>query len=46
MTEYLTALYYIIFWVLLPLGGISAIPVLAMYCIFKHHAEKNQMDKN
>lgn len=42
MTEYLTALYYLVFWVLLPLGAISAIPVLGMYCLFMDIAEKNQ----
>ena len=45
MTEYLTALYYLVFWVLLPLGAISAIPVLGMYCLFMDIAEKNQ-EKN
>jgi len=42
MTEYLTALYYLVFWVLLPLGAISAIPVLGMYCLFMDIAEENQ----
>ena len=45
MTEYLTALYYLVFWILLPLGAISAIPVLGMYCLFMDIAEKNQ-EKN
>ena len=49
MTEYLTALYYLVFWGLLPLGAISAIPVLGMYCLFdslaKENQKKNKTDK-
>ena len=45
MLEILTGLYYLFFYVLLPLIAISAIPVLGMMVIFNDIAEKNRADK-
>lgn len=45
MTEYLTALFYLVFYVLLPLVAVGIVPVLGMYCVFMDIAEKNQ-EKN
>ena len=45
MTEYLTALFYLVFYVLLPLAAVGIVPVLGMWCIFMDLAEKNQADK-
>ena len=42
MLEILTGLYYLFFYVLLPLIAISAIPVLGMMVIFNDIAEKNK----